>query len=404
MSIAAASTPGPHEGRAATAAAGTAGASALSRPQQERGARRRDHGAAADAEVAAAADQFEATDAATQVVFRLPARRSASPTAARFRSRSSIARCRCSGWRSIRPRRPPRNPLAAIRLTNDGDSGLPAGLITLYERDKAGYVAYVGDARLSGFPVGETRLLAYALDEKIVIERDAAQTDRIATGTIAQGALKLSRVVRQTDDLSRQGPAKEPRQLVIVQRRLPGWTLVKPEPKGVELSEGNYRITFQLPGGDQTQTFEVVQEQTQQQELRLVDGSADQIRVYAQAREFDAKTREALTRILQLQAAVSDAQRKVTQADAERQQIVQEQARLRDNLARVPANSDLQRRYLATLDKQETDLEGDRQAPRRCREGRRGRRATRAAHLRGAARLSAARAQASCTASSRRNR
>ena len=37
---------------------------------------------------------------------------------------------------------------------------------------------------------------------------------------------------------------------------------------------------------------------------------------------------------------------------------MQEQARLRDNLSRVPANSDLQRRYLATLDKQETDLEG----------------------------------------------
>ena len=36
---------------------------------------------------------------------------------------------------------------------------------------------------------------------------------------------------------------------------------------------------------------------------------------------------------------------------------MQEQARLRDNLARVPANSDLQRRYLATLDKQETELE-----------------------------------------------
>ena len=250
-----------------------------------------------------------------------------------------------------------RNPLAAIRLSNDGDSGLPPGIITLYERDKAGYVAYVGDARLSGFPVGETRLLAYALDEKITVERDAAQTDRIANGTIAQGALRLSRIIRQTVTYRVRGPAKEPRQLVVVQRRLPGWTLVKPDPKSVELSEGNYRIPFQLPGGDQTQTFEVVQEQTQQQELRLVDTAADQIRVYAQAREFDAKTRDALTKVLQLQGGVADAQRKVTQADAERQQIVQEQARLRDNLARVPANSDLQRRYLATLDKQETELE-----------------------------------------------
>jgi hypothetical protein len=324
------------------------------RPQQERASV-----AAATAPPptgAAAADQFEATDAATQVVFRFP--RAVSVANGRTLSIPIIDRqTPVQRLALYQAETAPRNPLAAIRITNDGESGLPAGLITLYERDKAGYVAYVGDARLSGFPVGETRLLAYALDEKIVIERDAAQTDRIATGTIAQGALRLSRIVRQTMTYRARGPAKEPRQLVIVQRRLPGWTLVKPDPKGVELSEGNYRITFQLPGGDQTQTFEVMQEQTQQQELRLVDGSADQIRVYAQAREFDEKTRDALTRILQLQAAVSDAQRKVTQADGERQQIVQEQARLRDNLARVPANSDLQRRYLATLDKQETELE-----------------------------------------------
>ena len=323
------------------------------RPQQERAALAT---TAPPPAGAAAADQFEATDAATQVVFRFP--RPVNVANGRTLSIPIIDRqMPVQRLALYQAETAPRNPLAAIGITNDGDSGLPAGLITLYERDKAGYVAYVGDARLSGFPVGETRLLAYALDEKIVIERDAAQTDRIATGTIAQGALKLSRVVRQTMTYRVKGPAKEPRQLVIVQRRLPGWTLVKPDPKGVELSEGNYRITFQLPGGDATQTLEVVQEQIQQQELRLVDGSADQIRVYAQAREFDDKTREALGRILQLQAAVTDAQRKVTQADSERQQIVQEQARLRDNLARVPANSDLQRRYLATLDRQETELE-----------------------------------------------
>jgi hypothetical protein len=324
------------------------------RPQQERGAVAAT--LAPPPTGAAAADQFEATDAATQVVFRFP--RTVSVANGRTLSIPIIDRqVPAQRLALYQADTAPRNPLAAIRLTNDGDSGLPAGLITLYERDKAGYVAYVGDARLSGFPVGETRLLAYALDEKITIEREIGQTERIATGTIVQGALRLSRIVRQTATYRVRGPAKEPRQLVVVQRRLPGWTLVKPEPKGVELSEGNYRITFQLPGGEQTQTFEIVQEQTQQQELRLVDGAADQIRVYAESREFDAKTREALTKVLQLQAAVSDAQRKVTQADAERQQIVQEQARLRENLARVPANSDLQRRYLATLDKQETDLE-----------------------------------------------
>jgi len=308
------------------------------------------------APMAAAAEQIEASDAATQVIFKFP--RAVSVENGRTLSIPMVDRqvpaARLALYQADAAA---RNPLAAIRLTNDGESGLPPGIITLYERDKGGYVSYVGDARLSAFPVGETRLLAYALDEKIVIERDVAQTDRVASGTIANGALRLSRVVRQTTVYRVRGPAKEPRQLVIVQRRLPGWTLTRPESKDVELSEGNYRIPFQLPGGDQTQTFEVVQEQTQQQEIRLVESAAEQIRVYAQAREFDAKTRDALTKVLRLQQSAAEAQRKVQQVDAERQAIVQEQARLRDNLARVPANSDLQRRYLATLDKQETDLE-----------------------------------------------
>ena len=306
--------------------------------------------------VAAAAEQIEASDAATPVIFKFP--RAVSVENGRTLSIPIIDRqvpaLRMALYQGDTAA---RNPLSAIRLTNDGESGLPPGIITLYERDRAGNVAYVGDARLSGFPVGETRLLAYALDEKITIERDVAQTDRLATGTISGGVLKLSRIVRQTTTYRVRGPAKEPRQLIVVQRRLPGWTLTKPDAKGIDISEGSYRIPFTLPGGDQTQTLEVVQEQTQQQELRLVDGAADQIRVYAQAREFDAKTREALTKVLQLQQSVAEAQRRGAQVDAERQAIVQEQARLRENLARVPANSDLQRRYLATLDKQESDLE-----------------------------------------------
>ena len=308
------------------------------------------------APVAAGAEPIAASDAATQVVFKFP--RAVSVENGRTLSipiiDQQVPALRLALYQADTAA---RNPLAAIRLTNDGESGLPPGIITIYERDKAGYVAYVGDARLSGFPTGETRLLAYALDEKIVIERDMAQTDHLSSGTIANGALRLSRVVRQTTVYRVRGPGKEARQLIVVQRRLPGWVLSKPDSKGVELSEGNYRIPFQLPGGEQTQTFEVVQEQTQQQEVRLVESAADQIRVYAQAREFDAKTRDALTKVLQLQQTVAEAQRKVTQVDGERQQIVQEQARLRDNLARVPANSDLQRRYLATLDKQETELE-----------------------------------------------
>ncbi|HTE81426.1 MAG TPA: DUF4139 domain-containing protein, partial [Reyranella sp.] len=264
---------------------------------------------------AGGADQIQATDAATQVTFRFP--NPVSVVSGRTLSLPVIDRQVAAQRLALYGADPTaRNPMAAVRLTNDGDTGLPPGILTIYERDKAGMVSYVGDARLSAFPIGEQRLLAYALDEKITVERDAAQTDRLATGTIAGGVLRYSRVVRQTTTYRVRGPAREPRQLVVMQRRLPGWTLTKPDAKGIELSEGSYRIPFQLPGGEQTQAFEVAQEQTQFQELRLLDTGSDQIRVFAQAQEFDAKTRESLTRVLQLQQVVGEAERKVTQVDA----------------------------------------------------------------------------------------
>ena len=312
--------------------------------------------AAAPPAQAAGADQIQATDAATQVTFRFPD--PVSVASGRTLSLPVIDRQVPAQRLALFGADPTaRNPMAAVRLANDGDTGLPPGILTIYERDKAGMVSYVGDARLSALPIGEQRLLAYALDEKITVERDAAQTERLATGTIAGGVLRYSRVIRQTATYRVRGPAKEPRLLIVQQRRLPGWTLTKPEAKGIDISEGSYRIPFQLPGGDETQSFEVVQEQTQHQEIRLLDTGSDQIKVFAQAQQFDAKTREALTRILQLQQAVSEAERKLAQIDSERQDIVQEQDRLRNNLGSVPENSDLQRRYLKTLDRQETELE-----------------------------------------------
>jgi hypothetical protein len=311
---------------------------------------------AAPPAVAQAAEQLEATDAATQVTFRFP--RAVDLANGRTLSIPILDRqVPAERLALYQADTAARNPLAAIRLTNDGDTGLPPGILTLYERDKANNVSYVGDARLSAFPTGETRLLPYALDEKITVEREPAQSQRIANGSIANGVLHSSLVVRQGMVYRVKGALKEPRKLIIVQRKLAGWTLVKPDGKGVEISEGNYRIPFQLAAGNDTQTFEVAQEQTRQQELRLIDGSADQLGVYARATEFDAKTRDALAKVLKLQQAVAEAQRALGQVDTDRKQIVDEQARIRENIGKVPAGSDLQKRYLATLEKQENDLD-----------------------------------------------
>jgi hypothetical protein len=257
------------------------------------------------------------------------------------------------------PETSPRNPLASVRLMNDGSSGLPPGVITIYERHGApgsGDITYVGDARLGALPPGENRLLSYALDQKISVERDSARTDTLVRGSIAGGVLKYETLQRQTATYRVRAPAREGRQLLIENPRLSGWKLTKPENKEIGQIDGKYRVPFDLKGGE-VYSFEIVQEQTVSQQLALVDADVEQVRFYARAREFDQKTRDALGRVIQLQGAVVAAGKVLGEIDGQRQRIVQEQARIRDNLGRVPSGTDLHRRYLATLDRQETELE-----------------------------------------------
>src|SRR6266404_3696256 len=68
-----------------------------------------------------------------------------------------------------------RHPLAAIALTNDGETGLPPGVLTLYEQGTAGGATYLGDARLAAFPPSERRMLSYAVDGKVTVDRSSEE-------------------------------------------------------------------------------------------------------------------------------------------------------------------------------------------------------------------------------------
>lgn len=313
---------------------------------------------AAPTNMAAPADAVAAQEALTQVLFKFP-------TPVTVGNGRTLSVPIINGDVPIKrqalyqPETSPRHPLASVRMANDGASGLPPGVITIYERQGApgsGDISYVGDARLGALPPGENRLLSYALDQKIGVERDQARTETLVRGSIAGGVLKYETLQRQTMTYRVRAPAREGRQLLVETPRLAGWKLTKPVNPDIGQIEGKYRVPFDLKGGE-AYTFEVVQEQTVSQQMRLVDADVEQVRFYASAKEFDQKTRDSLTRLIQLQGAVVAAEKVLGEIDGQRQRIVQEQARIRDNLARVPSGTDLHRRYLATLDRQETEIE-----------------------------------------------
>lgn len=301
----------------------------------------------------------ESQEATTQVVFRFPqpvSVQSGQTLTLPVINREVPAR----RLALYQPQTHARHPLAAVRLTNeakDGQgTGLPAGVLTLYERGRDGQVAFVGDARLGTFPAGEQRLVSYALDQKVIVDREEQGRRTIGQGAIQRGVFRYTATERQTVTYRVKGAKLEARSLIVEHPRVPGWKLIQPPEKDVELAETAYRIRGELPK-DSTATIEVVLEYPRTETLQIAQINREQIAYYASSQELDKPVRDAFVELARLQGEVDGHTRRVEGLNLQRKRLVEDQSRLRDNLNRTPANTDLHRRYLAKLNEQEGEIE-----------------------------------------------
>lgn len=298
--------------------------------------------------IAAASD-----DAATQVVFRL-----ATPVSAESGQSLLVpiidGAVPAQAVALYQPSTHARHPLAAVRLTNDTGSGLPPGVLTLYEQGQG--VTYVGDAQLAPLPAGDSRLLSFALDQKMFVDRETDTARTIASGTISQGVLRLRVRQRETTTYRLKSSDDAARDVVIEHPRRPGWDLVAPDDENVELTDAAMRIPVAVVARE-TRAVEVTVEQPIVERIALIDLPYRRLQAFADTRELDAPLREAFARLAALRAAVDRQHAEIQRLDGDRQEIYQDQDRLRDNLQRVPRDSDLHQRYLAKMTEQEDSLD-----------------------------------------------
>ncbi len=248
------------------------------------------------------------------------------------------------------------HPLASVRLVNDTGTGLPPGVLTLYERGADGAVAYVGDARLSSLPAGEERLLGFALDQKTRVDREVHSTRSIVKGAISRGTFRLTVRQRQTTEYRLKGPAGEARELLIEHPRLAGWDLEEPDPKAATLTESHYRLPVSLKAGEE-KLLQVVLGRPVVERHGLVDMTRDQFRVYAASQELAPELRRAFRRLAELRAEVERFRLVMAELQQRRDKIFQDQERIRRNLNSVPRDGDLHRRYVDKLTDQEDFLD-----------------------------------------------
>jgi hypothetical protein len=236
------------------------------------------------------------------------------------------------------------HPLAAIELTNAADTGLPPGVLTLYQQSDAGS-SYLGDARLAAFPAADKRLLSYAVDNRVTIVSDVKSQQLIVKASIAEGVMHLTRLERNTAVYT-VSSVTPPSHLVIESPK-PNAGIELVSPTNVERTAAGYRIPAALDDkGNGTVT--VVYERPLHQELRLVDVKDDQIGVYIAAKEIDPKLLQALIDLAQRRRTVSELGTDLDRLNEERTRLTDDETRLRDNYTALKDDPAMRK---TTLDK-----------------------------------------------------
>ncbi len=249
----------------------------------------------------------------------------------------------------------PRHPLAALKLTNTSGSSLPPGVLTLYKSD-AGLTTYVGDAQLSTLPDSESRMLGFALDQKVLIDRDDKMEQRISKATMAGGVFKASIVDERTTIYTLKGAAKEDRRIIIEHARAQGWELVTPDPKSAEMTDIAFRVPVDVKAGA-TIKQTVTTQWARLEEQAMINLDVDVIFAYASNANLTPAQRNAFTRMGEMMRSIANLQAQIEAANSARDRVYEEQQRIRENIKAVPAGSELQARYLRSMSQLEDQAE-----------------------------------------------
>lgn len=252
------------------------------------------------------------------------------------------------------PETHPRHPLAALKLTNTTKNGLPPGVLTLYEKGKDA-TDYIGDAQLGALPVTESRMLGFALDQKVLIDKEDKAEKRISKATLANGIFKASIVDERTTVYTIKGAAKEDRRIVVEHPRSAGWELVTPDPKTAEMTDVAFRVPFDVKAGT-TVKHTVTTQWPRDEETALVDIDLDTVLAYASNENLTPAQRAAFTRMGEMKRKVQDLDAQIEAEGEARDRLFEDQGRIRENIKAVPPG-DLQQRYMREMSKLEDEAQ-----------------------------------------------
>ncbi len=249
----------------------------------------------------------------------------------------------------------PTHPLASVKITNDGNSGLPPGILTIYE-DSNSKVNFIGDAKLPVLSKGDDRLVSYALDSKTTINKEVKNIQKQGAISIANGVIKQNIKYISETIYTIKAPESEDRLIMIEHPKMHGYKMV--EPVKFAKTDKYYRIKLPIEQG-KTIKQKVILAKDGYNNIRISNLSYQALSAYAAGKngKFSKNEIKIFENIANLKLSVERAKTSLNQLNSKKDKIFKDQNRLRDNMRAIPNNSDVKKRYLKKFNNQENQLE-----------------------------------------------
>jgi hypothetical protein len=244
-------------------------------------------------------------------------------------------------------------PLLGLRFYNNTALHLSQGPITVYENG-----TYAGDARIPDLQPSEKRLISYAIDLGTEVEPRQTQHDDLMAVKILKGILHLTYRLRETKTYTVKNRSEHDRAILIEHPYRPGYELISPS-KPEERTRDLYRFLVSAKPNDSVKQ-DVVEELPRVEQIVLTNLNDDAVRFYIRQRATSQKVKDALTQALALKAKADETTKQITREEQALKVIEDDQARMRNNMARVPQTAEAYKRYLKKFDDQETEIENRR--------------------------------------------
>jgi hypothetical protein len=242
-------------------------------------------------------------------------------------------------------------PLRGLKIKNATGQNLMQGPVSVYDGG-----SYAGDGRLPDLQANEERLLSFAVDQAVEVKSETkSEPESLTLVRIRKGVLEETHRQRSTMKYLIKNRSGQERTLIVEHPIHPDWKLVGEE-KPAERSRDSYRFDWKAPSGKGL-VREVVEERTRQARTMLLSMNSSNIELLVRSNAATAKIREDLRKVIEHKNRLSDTQKEIGRLRAQYADVTQEQNRVRTSLEKVPANTDLHKRYLVKLDKLETEIE-----------------------------------------------